>query len=81
MPSTGTKKGYRLAHAEVLNQPPYLNNYAYALANIGCKIEANSLIDQALVLEPGAANLLDTKAQIQQAKQRETAECFAVKLN
>lgn len=75
------QKGYQRAKADVLTQVPYLNNYAYVLAKLGCKNKANILIEQALALSPEADNLLDTKEQIKQSILLDTAYCQATNLN
>ncbi|MFT4937159.1 MAG: tetratricopeptide (TPR) repeat protein [Paraglaciecola sp.] len=75
------KKGYQLAQTGAQTQVSYLNNYAYALAKLGCKDKANSLIEQALALKPGTENLLDTKAQIHQSEQLNVAYCHGIHLN
>lgn len=59
------EKGFNQAAKE----PSYLNNYAYALAKANCFTQAIEMIDQALVLAPGNANILDTKHQIYQDNQ------------
>ena len=75
------QKGYQLAKAEVQTQVPYLNNYAYVLAKLGCKDKANTLIEQALALSPEAESLLDTKEQIKLSTSLETLYCQATNLN
>ena len=79
------QQGYQYSHAKsdnanVGNNPenhfkisenlPYLNNYAYALASLGCGPQANILISRALAYEPGNANLLDTQKQIPELIQK-----------
>lgn len=75
------QKGYQLAPAGVQTQVPYLNNYAYVLAKLGCKDKANILIERALALSPEAESVLDTKQQIKQSASQETAYCQATSLN
>ena len=79
------QQGYQYSHAKsdnanVGNNPenhfkisenlPYLNNYAYALASLGCGPQANILISRALAYEPGNTNLLDTQKQIPELIQK-----------
>ncbi|MGJ8679527.1 PA2778 family cysteine peptidase [Paraglaciecola sp.] len=50
------------------NQPDYLNNYSYALSNVGCHQAALRVIGQALTLTPEDANIQDTFQHILSAK-------------
>ena len=43
---------------------PYLNNYAYALAKLGCESQARMMINKALAYKPSDVNALDTQQQI-----------------
>ncbi|MGY0649377.1 MAG: PA2778 family cysteine peptidase [Paraglaciecola chathamensis] len=65
---------YRQGNAEKQDDEnlPYLNNYAYALATLGCDPQANVLINRALAYEPQNANLLDTKQQIAELSRNAT---------
>jgi len=54
------KQGYAYGKNEVA----YLNNYAYALAQLGCYADAESLLLSALALAPSDVNVLDTQQQI-----------------
>lgn len=54
------QKGYQHAQEKV----PYLNNYAYTLATLGCDTQAQTLMVKALAHQPNDVNLLDTQAQI-----------------
>lgn len=47
-------------------QIAYLNNYALLLSSQGCPQAATVLLDEALRLAPGNANLLDSQKQIRQ---------------
>ncbi|MBA6364235.1 PA2778 family cysteine peptidase [Colwellia sp. BRX8-4] len=63
------QQGYKLATQE----SAYLNNYAYALNAIGCNQLAKQTIEQALILAPKDANIIDSQQAIYQSK--ETAQC------
>lgn len=54
------QKGYEYAQDNV----PYLNNYAYALARLGCVSQAKIMIYKALAYQPDDVNALDTQQQI-----------------
>jgi tetratricopeptide (TPR) repeat protein len=54
------QKGYQYAAQNV----PYLNNYAFTLAKLGCYAQANNLVATALAYQPDDPNLLDTQIQI-----------------
>lgn len=56
------QKGYQFADDNV----PYLNNFAFTLATLGCDAQARSLLSKALAEQPGDPNLLDTQSQISQ---------------
>ncbi len=54
------EKGYALAK----DNPQYLNNFSYALAQNGCVSKAKTLINRALSLAPQDQNLRDSLAEI-----------------
>lgn len=56
------QKGYQYAEGKV----PYLNNYAFTLATLGCNTQAQKLLARALTLQPEDPNLLDTQRKITQ---------------
>jgi hypothetical protein len=51
----------------VVNNPSYLNNYAYSLLGSNCQREALDVIQQALLLDPHNSRLLSSLADISQA--------------
>ncbi len=55
-------KGLRAARQQIA----YLNNYALLLSAQGCQQAATALLEEALRLAPGHANLLDSQRQISQ---------------
>jgi tetratricopeptide (TPR) repeat protein len=56
-------KGYSTAK----NEAVYLNNYAYALGELHCYAEAQTIILEGLALAPNDNNLLDTQQQLLKA--------------
>ena len=67
------KQGYAYGKNEVA----YLNNYAYALAQLGCYADAESLLLSALALAPSDVNVLDTQQQIiTQREQNSSQSCL-----
>ncbi len=55
-------------------QIAYLNNYALLLSAQGCQQGATALLDEALRLAPGNANLLDSQRQISQQQFNQQAK-------
>ena len=60
-------KGLRAARQQIA----YLNNYALLLSAQGCQQAATALLEEALRLAPGHANLLDSQRQISQQQIRQ----------
>lgn len=61
---------YEKGFTHAAKETTYLNNYAYALAQANCYSQAIEMINHALKLAPGNANMMDTKHQIYQDKQQ-----------
>lgn len=64
------QKGYQYAAQNV----PYLNNYAFTLAALGCEPQARTLIAEGLAQQPENANLLDTQNEIAQLSHRASVD-------
>ncbi|MFT6898510.1 MAG: tetratricopeptide (TPR) repeat protein [Paraglaciecola sp.] len=64
------QKGYQYGAQNV----PYLNNYAFTLATLGCYSQANNLVVTALAYQPDNSNLLDTQMQIAKLSSRASVD-------